>query len=546
MPSKTEAIAIAEDVAVDELAGGVAAGADDVAVGEDAELVEDHPADPALVRRLAEHFQRAAGLGADHAAAGRLRQRRWSQTHCSGWLRTWASIVAVMSAVAAAESVGSASSGWIAARWLPSGRRSMKVGSTAASKRSASSAAPTGVQAGFAEEVDEDPLHLGVLVDQHAERAGAAQRSEERPRRAGRPAHDGAGAEAGAQVEQHRLQPRLVDLARHDQHPQAARVQDGGEELPVAAVPGHDDDRAALAPGRFDMLPAGELDMAGKLRRRAVAQVEALAEHRAQMREAALGQGGALADRELRKGEGEVVESAPAVAAREPPGEAAERPAETLRPLPAQAGEEEIEQSAEPGEQARPQRLGGGRRGRSGMVGLRPVGVRRGEAVDDRLPDPPRLQQPLGELAHGTAPAARGGDVVHSAADVGNGIRRRRGQAAGTEHREIEEVVGEVGDLAGVELVTREEVAEGVELVLATLQHLVEAEIAAALLDDRARAGGEDADFDSRSGQQLDAETVAHVEDLDDFAFGVEPEPAVGEHAVDVEEEPLDLRGRAR
>lgn len=186
-----------------------------------------------------------------------------------------------------------------------------------------------------AEEIDEDPFHLGVLVDQHAERSSAAQRSEERARRTGRPTDDGAGAETGAQVEQHRLQPRLVDLARHDQHSQPVRVEHGGEELPVTAVAGDDNDRPPLRASRLDVLPAGELDVPRELRGFAMAQVEAFTEEGSQVREAVLGQGGALADRELRKGEGQMVERAPAIAACEPPAATSEGAAQALRTAPA-------------------------------------------------------------------------------------------------------------------------------------------------------------------------------------------------------------------
>src|SRR4029079_9678736 len=93
---------------------------------------------------------------------------------------------------------------------------------------------------------------------------------------AGSSAHDRPGTEALAQVEEHRLQARLLDLARHHQHAESARIQARSEQLPVAAVAGDDDDRATLGACRLDVLPAGELDMRREVRRRRMAQDEAL------------------------------------------------------------------------------------------------------------------------------------------------------------------------------------------------------------------------------------------------------------------------------
>jgi hypothetical protein len=167
-------------------------------------------------------------------------------------------------------------------------------------------------------------------------------------------------AETGAQVEQHRLQARFVDLPRYDQHPEAASVERGGEQLPVAAVSGDDDDRAALRARRLDMLPTLERQMPEELCGRQVAQMKALAEECPEMDEAALGERSELAHRKLGVGKGQMIERAPAVAARHPPGEAAEGRSEPLRARPAQSGEEEIEEPPERGEQRRAQSLAGG------------------------------------------------------------------------------------------------------------------------------------------------------------------------------------------
>ena len=86
--------------------------------------------------------------------------------------------------------------------------------------------------------------------------------------------------EAGAQGEQHVVQAGVLELARHDRHPEPAHVERRGEDLPVAAVPGEDEDRALRRARRVDLLPAFERDDPFDLRRTAVAEPERLREHR--------------------------------------------------------------------------------------------------------------------------------------------------------------------------------------------------------------------------------------------------------------------------
>ena len=133
----------------------------------------------------------------------------------------------------------------------------MKAGITRRSARSAISAAPTGVKAGRPKKRHPDAVDLGVLVDQHAERAARAQRAQELARPA--PALPRAmvgGAEARAQADQRALQAGLVELARDHRHAEPAALMRRGEQLPVAAVAGEDEDRPARRRAPLDLLPA--------------------------------------------------------------------------------------------------------------------------------------------------------------------------------------------------------------------------------------------------------------------------------------------------
>src|SRR6185503_3436801 len=120
--------------------------------------------------------------------------------------------------------------------------------------------------------------------------------------------------------------------------------------LPVAAMAGKEDERPALATDLLDFLEAADLHYLAHEGAVAMEQVEAFAEGLPQVAEAGARQGPSLAFRRLREGEGEVVESAPAVAAGEAPGERADPPADPLRPRPrqaAQGGGEEPEGAVE-------------------------------------------------------------------------------------------------------------------------------------------------------------------------------------------------------
>ena len=93
------------------------------------------------------------------------------------------------------------------------------------------------------------------------------------------------------------------------------------------------------------------------------------------------------------------------------------------------------------------------------------------------------------------------------------------------------------------------EVLERLGLVAGAQGHAVELQLQGAALDRRRPASAEQSDADSGAPQQLEGEAVVNVEGLGlhRLAFAgrgaAVDQAAVGEHAVDVADEPLDPEG---
>lgn len=194
-------------------------------------------------------------------------------------------------------------------------------------------------EGGMAEEGDPDAVDLGVLIDQHAERAAATEGREELARRAFAAAGDGGRAEALSQARQQALLNGLVERPGHYRHPQAPAVDGGAEQLPVAAMTGEEEERLARRSGLLDLLPAAHLRHRFHEGAVAMEEVEALAECGAVMSVAVAAQPVAVTLRHFREGESEMIQGAAAVAAREEPAEAADPAAHPLRDRPGQAAQ---------------------------------------------------------------------------------------------------------------------------------------------------------------------------------------------------------------
>src|SRR5260370_29088269 len=88
--------------------------------------------------------------------------------------------------------------------------------------------------------------------------------------------------------------------------------------------------------------------------------------------------------------------------------------------------------------------------GRAGGGGSLPSGAARGAQVggEQAVPGAAGAQDELDHLADGATAAGPGEDVVDAAADVGDGVGGGEGEAAGEQHRQVDEIVAQVGDPA--------------------------------------------------------------------------------------------------
>ena len=117
-------------------------------------------------------------------------------------------------------------------------------------------------------------------------------------------------------------------------------------------------------------------------------------------------------------------------------------------------------------------------------------------------------------------------------------------------HAEVDDVVADVGDLIEGDAGLGHDVVDGGHLVVLALVDELEAEVVGADGDGAGLALGDDADAQATEAGEGDAEAVVGAEALELEAggvggggFGHEVELAVGEDAVDVEDEDFDVAG---
>ena len=98
-------------------------------------------------------------------------------------------------------------------------------------------------------------------------------------------------------------------------------------------------------------------------------------------------------------------------------------------------------------------------------------------------------------------------------------------------HRSDGQIIQVVADKQSLRDADPDLLLEGLQgsgFVLDADQTVIDTQLAGPYLRGAATATAEKGDLHSRLLQQADAQTVSHVEALDQLTFGVEPEPAIG------------------
>src|SRR5688572_25045664 len=135
---------------------------------------------------------------------------------------------------------------------------------------------------------------------------------------------------------------------------------------------------------------------------------------------------------------------------------------------------------------------------------------------------------------------------------IGRGYRRRmrirygEGEAHGAHHGDIGRVIADTGTLPRHDAEALANALDDAALVRDALVEAADAELRAASLHSSRSAAGKDHDLDAGREGLPDSMAVTHVKNLQLLAARTEPEPAIREHAVDVQHQEANPRFRTR
>ena len=120
---------------------------------------------------------------------------------------------------------------------------------------------------------------------------------------------------------------------------------------------------------------------------------------------------------------------------------------------------------------------------------------------------------------------------------------RRTGEAAARQDRQVDDVIAHVSRRGLLQLERPQHVRKGGELVVGALYDVPDAELLGAFLDRLRLAAADDGGIKARHAQQMDAVAVEGVKGFQLLAARPIPQPAVRQHAVDVEDDEAHALG---
>src|SRR2546423_1365156 len=166
---------------------------------------------------------------------------------------------------------------------------------------------------------------------------------------------------------------------------------------------------------------------------------------------------------------------------------------------------------------------------------------------EETVPFAARLEDPLGDLAHGALAAWHVGDEPRRRLDLRHCVRDGDRQPHAREHREIGEVVAHEGALVPPEPAAGQERVERRQLAgRGILDELVHRQLACPQCRGGRFPPREPHHDEARRAEQADAEAVLDVKALEFdrvIAHHAEVDAVIGEHAVDVEADELQAAG---
>ncbi len=163
-----------------------------------------------------------------------------------------------------------------------------------------------------------------------------------------------------------------------------------------------------------------------------------------------------------------------------------------------------------------------------------------GVAGDQLIPVAASFEHALDDFS-GSALAAFGvEDDLDDGKNLGCGVAGGEGQRRTTEDRKVGKIVTDEGDAPGYGLVAGEKLIENRAFVAGTEHDVVDPELGGTLLEGSRSTPGKECDLETGALGELEPEAVTDIELFDLLAASCVEQAAVGEHTVDVENQPFE------
>jgi len=161
-------------------------------------------------------------------------------------------------------------------------------------------------------------------------------------------------------------------------------------------------------------------------------------------------------------------------------------------------------------------------------------------------PTPLQPHQPLDRFANRPMPAWLRRHIVGRIANFTAGIRHGHGQPAAEQNRHIGQIIADAAHFSGLALRARQEFVPRGPFIRATLQNRVDSEFVRTSFDRKRRTPRQNCHAITVLLPKLQARSIANVKPLDLRPIVGVHDAAIGEDAIDVEQQQTDFRSAFR
>jgi hypothetical protein len=142
-------------------------------------------------------------------------------------------------------------------------------------------------------------------------------------------------------------------------------------------------------------------------------------------------------------------------------------------------------------------------------------------------------------FAYGARAAGFAGNVMCGAFDFRDSICDGKGDANSAQYRKIGQIVADIGDLCGFEVIFFEEFFEDGELAERAQMNVGDAELSCAAPDRDRRSAGNDGNANASALKEDYSRAVFHIEAGEEFVLA-QDDASIGHNAVNVEYKKAD------